>query len=117
MKTVKIDASDKILGRLAVEIALILRGKDEPNYAPNKQSGNIVIVENTDKIIMTGAKLSQKEYFSHSGYPKGARTKPVGEVFAEDPDEVLRRAVLGMLPHNKLSSKFIRNLKFQDKQK
>ena len=115
MKIIKIDASGKILGRLAVEIALVLRGKDEPGFAPHKESGNIVIVENADKIVMTGAKLSQKEYFSHSGYPKGARTKPVKEVFAKNPGEVLRRAVLGMLPHNKLSSRFIRNLKFQSK--
>ena len=82
MKTIKIDASGKILGRLAVEIALVLRGKDEPGFAPHKESGNIVIVENADKIVMTGAKLSQKKYFSHSGYPKGARTKTVKEVFS-----------------------------------
>ncbi|MDP2930705.1 MAG: 50S ribosomal protein L13 [bacterium] len=114
MKTIHIDASGKVLGRLAVEIALILRGKDVPDFAPNKESGNIIVIENVDKILMTGAKLSQKQYFSHSGYPKGAKMKPVRDVFKKDPGEVLRRAVLGMLPHNKLSSKFIKNLKFQN---
>ncbi len=111
MATYNIDASGKILGRLASQIALLLRGKDSPGFAPNKNPGNIVIIENVDKIVFSGKKLSQKKYFSHSGYPKGERHRLMKEIFAKRPEEVLRRAVLGMLPHNKLSRQLIKNLK------
>ena len=107
-----IDAESRPLGRLASEISQILRGKGNVNFAPNKISEDFVVVKNIGKVLFTGKKKENKSYFSHSGYPKGEKTTPMSEVFAKRPDEVLRRAVLGMLPHNKLSQQIIKKLKF-----
>lgn len=113
-ETITIDADKKVLGRLATEIAILLRGKDKPDFMPNKDSGCIVVVKNINKVVITGKKLEQKEYFSHSGYIGGDKLTKVGEVFEKNPGEVLRRAVYGMLPKNKLRDVQIKRLKFEN---
>lgn len=107
-----LDAAGQPLGRLASEISQILRGKYNPNFAPNKIGDDFVVVKNIDKVLFTGKKKENKSYFSHSGYPKGEKMTLMSKVFAKRPDEVLRRAVLGMLPHNKLSQQTIKKLRF-----
>lgn len=108
-----IDAKDKVLGRLAVEIANLLRGKGKPDFAPNKDIGDEVLIENVDKIKVTGDKMNQKTYYSHSGYLGGLSSVSMKKLFEKDPKEVLRKAVLGMLPKNKLQAKQIKRLKFK----
>ncbi|OHA62073.1 MAG: 50S ribosomal protein L13 [Candidatus Wildermuthbacteria bacterium GWA2_46_15] len=108
-----IDARGRSLGRLASQIAQLLRGKQSPNFLPYKESGEMVIIENVGQMVLTGKKESQKKYFSHSGYPKGAKQVPIKKILETKPEKVLRRAVFGMLPHNKLSLKIIRNLRFK----
>lgn len=110
MATHTIDAKNKILGRLAVEAALLLRGKQEADYVPYLDKGNKVIVINTDKIKVSGRKLGQKKYYRHSGYPGGIKEEKLEELLAKDSCEVVRRAVYGMLPKNKLRSRMIRRL-------
>lgn len=110
-KTHQIDAKGKVLGRLASEIAVILRGKNKSTFQPHIDSGDFVEVSNCDKIKFTGNKLTQKEYIWHSNYPGGLKRQKVSEVFEKNPFEVLRRAVLGMLPKNKLRDKMIKRLK------
>jgi len=112
-ETHTIDADKRVLGRLATEIVILLRGKNKPDFMPNKDSGSIVIVKNTDKIVITGKKLEQKEYFSYSGYMSGDKFTKVGKVFEKNPGEVLKRAVYGMLPKNKLRDEQIKRLKFE----
>ena len=107
---IQIDAANQPLGRLASRIASILRGKTNPKFQPYKLSNEKVIVENVGKIKFTGRKLEQKKYFHYSGYPGGLREKKMGEVFKKNPAEVLRRAVLGMLPKNRLRKEMIKNL-------
>jgi len=109
-ETYKIDASNKVLGRLAAETVVFLRGKNNPNFAPNKISGNKVIIFNTSKIVFTGKKIKNKIYRSHSGYPGGVSEITLGEMIKKDPSEPLRRAVYDMLPKNKLRAKLIKNL-------
>jgi large subunit ribosomal protein L13 len=106
-----IDATNKILGRLAVEIANLLRGKNKPSFVPYLDMGDEVIVINTDKIKVTGRKLKQKIYYRHSGYPGGLRATKLEEALKKDSREVVRRAVYGMLPKNKLRDKMIKKLK------
>jgi len=106
-----IDASGKVLGRLAVEIANLLRGKNKPNFMPHLDQGDFVTVINTDKIHLTGKKFNQKKYFSHSGYPGGLKIRKFEELFKKDSREVLRKAVYGMLPRNKLRDRMIKRLK------
>lgn len=112
-KIYTIDATDKVLGRLAVEIAVLLRGKNEPDFAPNKENNAVVIVKNVEKIKVTGKKMEQKKYFQHSGYLGSAKEIPFKTYFVKKPSEVLRRAVFGMLPKNKLRTKVIKRLKFE----
>lgn len=109
----QIDATGKSLGRLASEIASILRGKENPDFAAYKESGDVVVVKNSGRILLTGKKLEKNTYFSHSGYPGGERHKSVKTVFEKNPGEVLRRAVLGMLPPNRLRPRIIKRLKFE----
>lgn len=109
-KTYTIDASNKILGRLASEIAVILRGKNNTNFAANRVSENRVIVFNTSKMSFSGNKLENKKYQSYSGYPGGIRTIILKDLFKKDPSEPLKRAVYNMLPKNKLRAKIIKNL-------
>lgn len=108
-----IDAADRILGRLATEIAVLLRGKQKIGFAPYKDIGDFVLVKNADKIKFTGKKLDQKKYYSHSSYIGSSKEKPLKELFSEDPAEVLKRAVFGMLPKNKLRAEMIKRLKFE----
>lgn len=112
-KTHIIDAAGRPLGRLASEIAVLLRGKQRPDFLSYRASKDIVVVKNIDKIVFTGKKKDQQSYFSHSGYPKGEKHTPMKKIFELRPEEVLRRAVKGMLPHNKLSSEVIKKLKFE----
>ncbi|HLD28253.1 MAG TPA: 50S ribosomal protein L13 [Patescibacteria group bacterium] len=107
----KIDATGKVLGRLATEIVIILRGKDKPDFQPHINAGDIVEVSNCDQIKVTGNKLTQKEYIHHTNYPGGLKRKKMYKVFDQDPGDVLRLAVIGMLPKNKLRSEIIKNLK------
>ncbi|MFC1670073.1 50S ribosomal protein L13 [Spirochaetota bacterium] len=106
-----IDAEGKILGRLATEIAKILRGKVKPEFTPHMDMGDFVIVINAEKIALTGNKAEKKEYFSHSGYPGGDKFTNIKKVFAKKPELVVQRAVKGMLPKNRLGRKVLKNLK------
>jgi len=98
----KLDATDQAVGRLASQIAMILRGKNKPEFQPHIDGGDIVEVSNASKMSFSGKKLLQKKYFSFSGYLSGLKTKRMSEVFSKDPGEVLRRAVKQMLPPTKL---------------
>ena len=112
-ETHKIDATDKVLGRLATEIATLLRGKHKPDFAPNKDIGDIVVVKNVKKLKFTGKKFSQKKYYHHSGYLGGLKETPFKKLFERAPGEILRKAVSGMLPRNKLKAKMIKRLKIE----
>jgi large subunit ribosomal protein L13 len=112
-RTHTIDATGKVLGRLAVEIANLLRGKNKPNFVPYKDMGDFVLVKNVDKIKFSGKKLEQKKYYRHSGYLGGLKEIPLKKLFKENPCEVLRKAVWGMLPKNKLRARQIKRLKFK----
>ena len=109
-KTYTINASGRILGRLATEVAVLLRGKNNPDFAANLVSGNKVIVFNTSKMTFSGNKLENKKYQHYSGYPGGISTILLKDLFKKDPSEPLKRAVYNMLPKNKLRAKFIKNL-------
>jgi len=101
-KTIKFDAEDRVLGRLASEIAKILIGKHRAGYRPNVDSGDFVEVKNAGKIKITGNKLNQKVYHHYSGYPGGMKTRKLGDLMAKNPANVLFRAVKNMLPKNRL---------------
>ena len=107
-----IDASGRVLGRLAVEVAILLRGKHRPDFAPNKDMGDIVIVKNVAKLKVTGKKMDQKKYFRHSGYLGSLKETPLKTLFKKDPVQVLKKAVFGMLPKNKLRARMIKRLRF-----
>jgi len=107
----KIDATDQPLGRLASRVAVILRGKDNPNFQLHILPNNRVIVYNTNKVKLTGKKMEQKKYFRYSGYPGGLKEENLKDVFRKDSKLVVKRAVWGMLPKNKLRKKIIQNLK------
>lgn len=107
-----IDATDKVLGRLATEIAILLRGKNKVDFEPHIDNGDFVTVANVDKIVVTGNKLEQKVYRRHSGYPGGLKEDQLKHLIVEDPAEVLKKAVWNMLPKNKLRDRFITRLKF-----
>jgi large subunit ribosomal protein L13 len=106
-----VDADQRTLGRLATEIADLLRGKGKPAYTPHVDTGDFVVVVNAGKVRVTGKKLEQKIYYRHSGYPGGLRERTLAEQLARRPEEVIRRAVKGMLPKNKLASAQLRKLK------
>jgi large subunit ribosomal protein L13 len=99
-----VDAEGQTLGRLATRIADVLRGKTKPQYTPHIDTGDFVVVVNAEKIGVTGKKLDQKRYYRHSGYPGGLRSRTLREQLERRPTEVLRVAVKGMLPKNKLAS-------------
>jgi large subunit ribosomal protein L13 len=111
-KTHTIDATDKILGRLAAQIAVLLRGKNKADFAPNKDIGDFVVIKNVEKIRVSGKKMEQKKYYHHSGYLGGLKEVPFKTLFKERPEEVFKRAVFGMLPKNKLRAEQIKRLKF-----
>jgi large subunit ribosomal protein L13 len=106
-----VDADGKTLGRLATEIADTLRGKNKPQYTPHVDTGDFVVVVNAEKINVTGNKLDQKRYYRHSGYPGGLKSRPLREQLERRPTEVLRKAVKGMLPRNRLARAQITKLK------
>jgi len=107
----KIDATGKSLGRIAAEVASILRGKNSTEFLPNKISDNRVVVFNALKMRITGKKIKDKKYIRYSGYPGGVKIISLEEVLKKDPNKPLRTAVYGMLPKNKLRDKLIKNLK------
>jgi large subunit ribosomal protein L13 len=106
-----VDAEGKTLGRLATQIADILRGKRKPEYTPHCDTGDFVVVINAEKIRVTGKKMEQKLYWRHSGYPGGIRSRTLAEMLERQPEEVMRKAVKGMLPRNKLGRAQLRKLK------
>lgn len=105
-----LNAENKVLGRLATEIARLLRGKHKPSFRPNILSSERVVIFNTDRIRVTGKKLSQKVYRHHSGYHGGLKQQSLKDIMAHDSRIALRRAVMGMLPKNKLRPRMIKNL-------
>jgi len=106
-----VDAKDQVLGRLATKVARMLIGKDKPSFTPYLDSGDHVVVINANQIKMTGNKLEQKVYYSHSGYPGGLKEVPAKRVRETKPEWVVREAVLGMLPKNKLRARRAKKLR------
>jgi large subunit ribosomal protein L13 len=106
-----VDAEGQTLGRLATRIADTLRGKDKAQYTPHVDTGDFVVVVNAEKIAVTGKKLDQKLYHRHSGYPGGLKTRTLREQLDRRPTEVIRKAVKGMLPRNRLARQQINKLK------
>lgn len=97
-----VDATGKTLGRLATQVATVLRGKNKPTYTPHVDCGDFVIVVNADKVVLTGNKLEDKKYYNHSGYPGGLRERTAKEMIEKYPEEMVERAIKGMLPHGRL---------------
>ena len=110
-KWLLVDAEGKILGRLASQVAARLRGKCTPLYTPHVDMGDSVVVINAEKIVMTGRKLDQKNYYRHSGYTGGLKTITARKLLEKRPEDVIRFAVRGMLPKNSLGRKLIKKLK------
>jgi large subunit ribosomal protein L13 len=106
-----IDAKDVVLGRLAVAAANLLRGKHKPTFAPNVDGGDFVIIVNADKVAISGDKLQSKLAYRHSGYPGGLRKRTIGDLMRKHPDRVVEKAIVGMLPKNKLSRQIKRKLR------
>ncbi len=106
-----VDAQDVVLGRLAAEIARRLRGKHKPNFSPHVDTGDYIIVVNADKIRLTGAKLDNKMYYRHSGYPGGLKTISARQLLRRKPERVLEHAVKGMLPKNRLGRQMYKKMK------
>jgi len=106
-----VDATDETLGRLASRVARVLEGKHTPTYTPNLDSGDHVIVLNASRVAVSGTKLMSKVYSRHSGYPMGYKEESLGHLLERRPEEVIRRAVKGMLQHNKLGAQQLRKLK------
>ena len=105
-----VDAADKTLGRLAAEVAKVLRGKHKPTFTPHMDTGDHVIIINADKVRLTGKKLVQKVYFRHSGYLGGDKYTKAGDMLAKNPVRMVELAVGGMVPHNRLGSQIIKKL-------
>jgi len=105
-----VDAEGKTLGRLAAEVAKVLRGKHKPTFTPHVDTGDHVIVINAAKVALTGKKLIQKTYFRHSGYPGGTTFTPAGQMLESKPERVLELAIRGMLPKNSLGRQMYRKL-------
>ena len=112
-KRFKFDATGQSVGRLATQIAVILMGKNDPDYNPSIDNTNRVIVENVDKVKFTGKKLEQKQYYHHSLYPGGLKKTSLKKLSAENPEKVLMKAVRLMLPKNKLSTPRLKRILFK----
>ncbi len=108
---VLVDASGQTLGRLATQIADVLRGKRKPTYTPHVDTGDFVVVVNCEKVAVTGNKRAEKRYYRHSGYPGGIRSRTLEEQLARRPEEVIRHAVKGMVPRTRLGRKQLTKLK------
>jgi len=106
-----VDAKNHTLGRLASEVAQILRGKNKVNYTPHMDMSDFIVIINAEKVILTGNKENSKEYWRHTGYPGGQKTVSYKKMLEENPDRVISNAVKGMLPHNKLGRKLLKHLK------
>ena len=106
-----VDGENLVLGRVATRIANILRGKNKPLFTPSVDTGDFVIVVNAEKIALTGNKLADKMYYSHSGYPGGIKSISAGKLLEKKPEEIIRKAVKGMLPKNKLARHMLNKLK------
>ena len=106
-----IDCSGKTLGRLSVIVANILRGKSKPEYTPKADVGDFVVIINTKEIKVTGNKSTQKKYFSHTGFPGGLKTRSFSSMLQKNPNSIIKNAVKGMLPKNRLNNKIIKKLK------
>jgi large subunit ribosomal protein L13 len=106
-----VDATDMVLGRLAVQVASILRGKTKPEYTPHTDVGDFVVIINADKIKVTGNKLEQKTYFHHSGFMGGIKSATMKDILKKKPEDVIKHAVKGMLPKNSLGRAMFRKLK------
>lgn len=109
-----IDAKDRIFGRLITEIATILRGKNKPSFTPNVDCGDNVIILNAGKVKFTGAKLADKNYFTHSGYFGSTKTHKMSDMLENNPEKLFKLATRGMLPKTKLGAKILKNLKVYD---
>ena len=112
-KTHVIDADQQRFGRLAVRVALLLRGKQKSEFSMNKDTGDFVVIKNVRNMLFSGKKLDQKSYYHHSGYLGSLREAKLGKLFSDRPGEVFRKAVWGMLPKNKLRAKQITRLKVE----
>ncbi len=108
---VLVDAKDKVLGRLAADVASILRGKTKPTYTPFTDVGDFVVIINAEKIKLTGRKLEQKMYYNHSGYMGGLRERTARQIMEKRPEELIMHAVKGMLPKNSLGRSMFKKLK------
>ncbi|GJQ61310.1 MAG: 50S ribosomal protein L13 [Melioribacteraceae bacterium] len=106
-----VDATDQVLGRLAAQVARVIRGKHKPVFTPNTDTGDFVIILNADKVKMTGKRELQKKYFRHSGYPGGVKFTTFQEAKDKKPEFIIENAVKGMLPKNRLGRKLIKKLK------
>ena len=106
-----LDASDKVLGRLATKIADRIRGKDKPSFTPHTDGGDYVIVVNAEKVKVTGSKFTDKKYYTHSLYPGGLKTRTFKDLNEQNPEKIIENAVKGMLPKNKLRKEIIKKLK------
>ena len=106
-----VDAKDVVLGKLAVKVAVHLRGKNKPVFTPNSDTGDFIIVINADKIKLTGNKVNDKMYYHHSGYIGGIKAKSAKELLENKPETIIEKAVWGMLPKNKLGKAMIKKLK------
>lgn len=106
-----VDANDQNLGRLATQIARLLLGKHKPNFTPGVEMGDCVVVVNAERIRVTGKKMTEKMYYRHSNYPGGLKQISLRDLLAKHPERVIRFAVWGMLPHNRLGRRLIKNLK------
>ncbi len=113
MTTYEIDATDRALGRIATEVATVLRGKHLPSYEPNKMPNIEVVIKNLDKAKFTGNKLDQKMYHHYSGYHSGIKSRTMGERWEKEPQKLLSHIVYRMLPVNKTRDKIIKNIKFK----
>jgi large subunit ribosomal protein L13 len=106
-----VDAEGKILGRLATEVARLLRGKHKPTYTPHTDTGDFVVVVNAEKVALTGKKMKDKKYYHYTGYPGGIREATAEKLLARKPTEVVRHAIKGMLPRTSLGRQMLRKLK------
>ncbi len=106
-----VDAEGKVLGRLAAQVAAILRGKHKPTFTPNMDTGDRVVVINAGKVLLTGRKATREMVYRHSQYPGGLRAVPIGELLAKQPEKLVERAIRGMLPHNRLGREMFKKLK------
>ncbi|MEI6144556.1 MAG: 50S ribosomal protein L13 [Candidatus Berkelbacteria bacterium] len=111
MKYYLIDASTAPLGRIATQAAVLLMGKNDPNYAPNIVASHIVLIVNSDKLFLTGTKELSKKYYRHSGYPGGIKETDFADLKKTDSTEIIKKAVRGMIPHNRLESELLKHLK------